>query len=296
LSKLNKTIEECHTNLGNYVFGAVATALHSFFVYDLCDVYLELIKPVVGHSARVEGGGGDEPLSLEVAERQKFAKATLYTCLEQYLRLAHPLMPYVTEELWQRLPLRECMNAENDSIMVAKYPRTQAAWTNAEVESDMAIVTDAIHAARSLRADYRIPNSTKTRFYFRSESADVQRALREQCDDFCTLGKGASLEHVAPDALPSGCSVKVVSEQLAILIDLTGVINVQDEVTRLGKELKKLAPQVEQYRKKMAIPNYKEKVPEDVQEVNAQKLANYETELSTIAAAMVSFQNMLEKA
>ena len=85
LSKLNKTITDCNANLGNYIFGAVATALHSFFIYDLCDVYLELIKPVVGHAARVEEGA--EPVSLEVTERQKFAKATLYTCLEQYLRL-----------------------------------------------------------------------------------------------------------------------------------------------------------------------------------------------------------------
>jgi len=263
-------------------------------VYDLCDVYLELIKPVVGHMARVEGEGG-APASLEVTERQKFAKATLYTCLEQYLRLAHPLMPYVTEELWQRLPARESMNSTDESIMVAKYPRAQEHWSNAQVESDMQVVTDAIHAARSLRADYRIANSTKTRFYFRSESADVQRALREQSDDFCTLGKGQSLEHVATDSLPAGCSVKVVSEQLAVLIDLTGVINVQDEIARLSRELQKLAPQVEQYRKKMSIPNYKQKVPEEVQLINAQKLASYESELATTSEAIASFENMLKK-
>lgn len=217
--------------MGDYVFGAVATALHSFFVYDLCDVYLELIKPVVGHMA--QGGGASE--SLEVTERKKFAKATLYTCLEQYLRLAHPLMPFVTEELWQRLPARKSMNSTDESIMIARYPTAQASWTNPRVESDMQVVTDAIHAARSLRADYRIPNNTKTRFYFRSESADVKRALKEQNDDFCTLGKGSSLEHVSSDSLPSGCSVKVVSEQLAVLIDLTGVINVNDEIARLTK-------------------------------------------------------------
>jgi valyl-tRNA synthetase len=290
LSKLNRTIAECNSNLDNFVFGAVASALHSFFIYDLCDVYLELIKPVVGHAAE-----GSESSSLEVTERQKFAKATLYTCLEQYLRLAHPLMPYVTEELWQRLPSLRSMNSTDESIMVAKYPVAQSDWDNVAVENDMAIVTDAIHAARSLRADYRIANSTKTRFYFRSESADVQRALSEQKDDFCTLGKGSSLELVAPDVLPSGCSVKVVSEQLSILIDLTGVINVEDEIARLSKELKKLTPQVEQYRKKMSIPNYKDKVPEEVQQINAQKLSSYESELETVAAAMKSFQDMLKK-
>ena len=186
------------------------------------------------------------------------------------------------------------MNPEVESIMVARYPTEQDTWSNPAVESDMQVVTEAIHAARSLRADYRIANSTKTRFYFRSESKDVQRALREQTDDFCTLARGASLEHVAADGvLPAGCSVKVVSEQLALHIDLTGVINVADEVKRLSKELAKLTPQVEQYRKKMSISGYQQKVPVEVQQINTQKLASYESELATISSAIESFQSMM---
>ena len=292
LSRLNRTIAECQSCLENYSFQAVTSALHSFFIYDLCDVYLELIKPVVGHASRVEESDSDT--STEKSLRQNTAKITLYTCLEQYLRLAHPLMPYVTEELWQRLPSLRSMNSEDESIMVAEYPCVQGDWNNVEVESDMQIVSDAIHAARSLRADYRIPNNTKTDFYYRSENCHVKRALGEQTDDFCTLSKGSSLQHLSPGELPPSCSVKVVSDELDILIDLTGVINAEEEIARLTKELSKLTSQAEQYKKKMSIPNYSEKVPMDVQEMNLQKLAKYESELSTISAAIRSFEKMMK--
>lgn len=72
---------------------------------------------------------------------------TLYTCLEQYLRLTHPLMPFVTEELWQRLPQRELLDS-TPSIMLSSYPTSESSWFNPEKEEDMLIVTSAIHSAR----------------------------------------------------------------------------------------------------------------------------------------------------
>jgi valyl-tRNA synthetase len=119
LSKLNTLTADCNRFLEAYSFGALASALHSFFIYEvchlsasplltlpssqLCDVYLELIKPVVGYAATAAASESEEK---ERAEVKRLAQMTLYTCLEQYLRLAHPLMPFVTEELWQRLPSR----------------------------------------------------------------------------------------------------------------------------------------------------------------------------------------------
>jgi valyl-tRNA synthetase len=91
LSRLNETVSECNKQMEAYSFGAVTSALHSFFLYDFCDLYLELCKPVVSSSAP------DGPA-------KSAAQMTLFTCLEHFLRLAHPLMPFVTEELWQRLP------------------------------------------------------------------------------------------------------------------------------------------------------------------------------------------------
>lgn len=160
LSKLNTLTADCNRFMENYSFGALANALHSFFIYEvispssnpshtfqLCDVYLELIKPVVGFAAASQTATSDaeEKARLQV---KRLAQMTLYTCLEQYLRLTHPLMPFVTEELWQRLPNRESLNP-TASIMLCEYPTTVPAWFAPEQEEDMTVITSMIHAARS---------------------------------------------------------------------------------------------------------------------------------------------------
>lgn len=132
LSRLNLTIRECNVQLADYLFGAATSALHSFFLYDFCDVYLELVKPVLNDS------------SEENAVRKKCAQNTLFTCLEVFLRLAHPIMPFVTEELWQRLPGIMTVS-KTPSIMIAPYPEVEESWSHAPSESTMEIVKEAIH-------------------------------------------------------------------------------------------------------------------------------------------------------
>lgn len=292
LSRLNATIGDCNQSLEQYIFGAAANSLHSFFLYDLCDTYLELIKPVVGFQSAAEGEI-DELTLLNKKERRKVAQATLYTCLEQFLRLAHPLMPYVTEELWQRLPARDHLS-ELPSIMIASYPEKVAEWFNPTVEQHMQTVTSAIQAARSLRADYFLPNHVKAKFFYFSENPEIQAALSQQSDDFCTLAKGESLTQLQkPEDAPKGCSVKIISDQLSLYVDLRGLVNAQDEVTRLSKEVDKLENQLAQYEAKTKVPNYEQKVPENVRKLNAEKLAAYETELAATKAVLASFQQLL---
>lgn len=101
----------------------------------------------------------------------------------------------------------------------------------------MSIVSDAIHGARSLRADYRLANHIKATFFYRTDSSDVRAALSNQADDFCTLAKAASLTYLSvDDSAPRSCAVKVLSEQLTLLVDLTGLLNIDDEIARLTKD------------------------------------------------------------
>eukprot|EP00604_Paraphysomonas_vestita_P004168 CAMPEP_0174821978 /NCGR_PEP_ID=MMETSP1107-20130205/11936_1 /TAXON_ID=36770 /ORGANISM="Paraphysomonas vestita, Strain GFlagA" /LENGTH=974 /DNA_ID=CAMNT_0016039717 /DNA_START=170 /DNA_END=3095 /DNA_ORIENTATION=- len=282
LSKLNTLTADCNRYLETYVFGAVASALHSFFIYEFCDVYLELIKPVVGYASQTSDSEQDNTKR----ETKRVAQMTLYTCLEQYLRLTHPLMPFVTEELWQRLPNRELLDS-TPTIMLSNYPTAESSWFNPEKEEDMTIVTSAIHAASSLRSHYRIPNHVKPSFYFRSTSNEVIRALTSQGNDFCTLGRSNSLiRHPEEDNIPAGWCVKVVSENLSLLLDLNGVIDCKEEIKRLEKEVDRITPQIEQYRKKINIPGYEEKVPENVRILNQEKLTAYESELKTTLEAL----------
>lgn len=281
LSKLNKTIALCDSSMRNYLFADMTSALHSFFLYDLCDLYLELIKPVVGF--------GSEGVS---ADRKRVTQATLYTCLEQFMRLTHPIMPFVTEELWQRLPLRSSMN-QLESIMVSAYPDPVAGWTNDEAEKQMEFIKSAVHAARSLRADYKVPNHVQATFYFQTTSDEVRAILESQGDDFCTLSRGSSMTLLANDApIPRGCCIRVVSDQLSILVDLTGLINLDDEISRLEKDVARLTIQVEQYEKKMGAADYEEKVPENVRVANTEKLQSYVAELEKTNSAIASFRSM----
>jgi hypothetical protein len=134
----------------------------------------------------------DSPANVD---RKYCAQATLYTVLEQFLRLMHPLMPFVTEELWQRLPNRELLT-DVPSIMIAPYPTAVPAWRNPEAEAQMDVVKEAIHGARSLRSDYRVANHIKADFSFRSEVGVRPRQLnagKTRTPPLMTLFANASL-------------------------------------------------------------------------------------------------------
>lgn len=229
LSRLNQATNECITSLTNYTFANATTALFSFFLYEFCDVYLELVKPVFANT------------SEENYNRRRIAQATIYTVLEQYLRLLHPFMPFLTEELWQRLPNRR-QYATAETIMLAPYPKDHDEWTDLESEKDMAIVKELIHSARSLRTQYKIANHVKADFYFKTDSEAVKRAVLEQADDFCTLAKGTFLqfaELAEGQPLPKGYCISVVSDQLSLLVNLTGLIDIDTELVRLSKEVER---------------------------------------------------------
>jgi len=282
LSRLATTIRDVDACLAAYDFGQAVSLLHSFFLYDVCDVYVELVKPVLSTGA---GAGG------EGADARFCAQATLYTVIEQYLRLLHPIMPFVTEELWQRLPNRSSLQCA-ESIMVAEYPALVNEWIDACVETDMNTIKDAINGARSIRHDYKIPNHVKASFFFRTEAPEVRAALESQAGDFCFLAKAQSLQWLgAQEESPAGCSVLVLSDRLTLLVNLTGIVDTQLELTRLGKEVERLRPIIDSYRRKMTAAGY-DKVPEAVRASNAEKLSASEAELAVVEATIADFAKL----
>jgi valyl-tRNA synthetase len=221
----------------------------------------------------------------------RLTQATLFTILEFFLRLAHPLMPFLTEELWQRIPRRHLINP-SPSIVVARYPTQIPEWSNPTAEKSMKLVTDAIHDARSLRADYKVPNHIKANFYFRTSDKSTREALEKQSGDFCTLAKGNFLKYSEGDDLPKGCCVKVVSDSLSLVVDLTGIVDSDTEIARLTKEVERLGPMIDTYKRKFAASDYETKVPENVRMLNIEKVAGYEAELETTIKALAVFQTM----
>lgn len=280
LSRLNTCTKDCIEALKNYQFAAATTALYSFFMYDFCDLYLELVKPVFS------------PTSQHNEEQKRLVKASLYTVLEQYLRLLHPFMPYLTEELWQRLPFLEQLDI-NESIMLTNYPKPLIEWEDPQVEKDMELIKEAIHAARSLRAEYKIPNHSQASFYFRTESEAIKNIVLDQASDFCTLARGKHLYFLESSAeIPKGYCVSVVNDQLSLLVDLTGLIDVDVEITRLKKEIDRITPSIKSYQQKMAAKDYENKVPEEVRKTNSDKLSSFQAELDATMEALKMFESM----
>jgi valyl-tRNA synthetase len=141
LSRLSACAEKTNKAFEKYEFANATTATYSFFQYEFCDVYLELLKP------RFHGLDGAD-VSDEVKADQQAAREVLYTCLDRSLRLMHPLLPYLTEELYQRLPPSP---TKVESITIAPYPTTILGWINDGIEKEMEVASDIAKQFRSKR-------------------------------------------------------------------------------------------------------------------------------------------------
>lgn len=274
LDRLNNCVRTVNDSLNSFVFGEAAGSLYSFWLYELCDVYLELTKPVF-HS-------GEE--TDEVA----FARYCLYACLDTALRLLHPIMPFVTEELWQRLPLRgNSLDSETNppsSIMVAPYPSVRSQFDTPGVDDKMSKIKEIVHAVRSIRADANLKKSKQVSAYVVSNDEDYSSVLREQEMDIKTLGGVKDLT-VTNDSssLPSGCSASVVNENVTVNVMMKGLIDdPEQELAKLDKDIEKKQSNIAALEKKMSIPEYETKVPEDVREKNLERLNSMKAEVEQL--------------
>mmetsp|Transcript_6071 Transcript_6071/g.19795 ORF Transcript_6071/g.19795 Transcript_6071/m.19795 type:complete len:475 (-) Transcript_6071:294-1718(-) len=303
LSRLAKTLDLMDAHLTNYAFGDAVRCLYEFFLNDLCDVYLEFVKPVV------YGGGenDDDDQEAEGATTKKgssssreavtLAKMTLWLCLDAGLRALHPLCPFVTEELWQRLPRSKKVQANLESIMVADYPTTSNIPVLLEAKSDdveaqTAVVLACATAARSLRAQYDLRPKVAAKFFVKIKDSKTADRFQAQQQDFVTLANAETLTVLREDDPdPDGCAITIVDEALTVLVDLKGLVDVDAEITKLTKQIADLQPLIAKLRAKQADPTYLAKAPEKLRNADADKLANYAERRDTAQAAIAMWQN-----
>jgi valyl-tRNA synthetase len=210
VSKIMNAAKVVNDLFANYRFGDAQQAAYSYWMDDLCDVYLELIKPVVYDK------------SDENKDSRKAAQTILWSALESGLRLLHPMMPFVSEELWQRLPGRGTLGAsETETIMLAAYPECKEEWMNPAVEQSMSDTLDVVKACRSLRASYNIAAKVQTKYFIKA-SGTVEGSVRAQVDDIMTLGKGSSVVVNPADAdIPSTVGTVIANDQLTVMMDVS---------------------------------------------------------------------------
>ncbi|KAG7216954.1 hypothetical protein INR49_001608, partial [Caranx melampygus] len=287
LSRLCAAVALCDAGFKAYDFPAITTAIYNFWLYELCDVYLESVKPVFSKA--------DEDSS---SQRQALVcRQTLYTCLEVGLRLLSPMMPFVTEELFQRLPRRR-PQSDPPSISVTSYPSTEEfCWHSEDVDRDMEFVMTVVKTIRSLRADY---NLTKTRAdcYLQCIDSATVSLVQKYSLQIQTLSYSqAIIPLTANQPVPEGCAVAIASDRCTVNLMLKtqdkGLIDVEKELAKLMTKKGDLEKQMEKLREKMAKNDYKEKVPVKVQEQDAEKLRQSQTELEKVKEAVDNFRKMI---
>eukprot|EP00297_Palpitomonas_bilix_P001677 CAMPEP_0113873040 /NCGR_PEP_ID=MMETSP0780_2-20120614/3548_1 /TAXON_ID=652834 /ORGANISM="Palpitomonas bilix" /LENGTH=1005 /DNA_ID=CAMNT_0000858639 /DNA_START=106 /DNA_END=3123 /DNA_ORIENTATION=- /assembly_acc=CAM_ASM_000599 len=286
LSKLNATIKEASQAFDEFDFNKATSSPYAFWLYNLCDVYLEICKPILAPI----GADVSAEVRAEAEKRQVIAQNVLYTCLDQALRLFHPFMPFVTEELFQRLPRRE--GDDVTSIMLAEFPQPNALWEDEEAEKAMSFVIDAIHEVRSMKASYNVANSVKPDLYIATKVANFKEWTEDQIVSIQTLGSVGNITVLEDDsAVPEGCVMRPVNESVQAFLMLKGFIDVKKELAQLAKKAAQLQKTKDGLLKKMEAPTYMEKVPEKVREQNTAKAEAYSQELEAIEKAIKQFES-----
>ncbi|XP_015110346.1 valine--tRNA ligase isoform X2 [Diachasma alloeum] len=272
LSRVSHAVKTCDEGMAEYDFNAATTACYNLWLYDLCDVYLEYLKPVF------QSGTPEQVLA---------ARKVLFKTLDVGLRLLSPFMPFITEELYQRLPRS---NLTYPSICVSPYPEvSECPWRNETKEKDVDFAYKLIKSIRSARSTYNLPNKTKTDAYIECSDPNLQRRL----DDYNLMIGTLAYSNVLDGKAPQGCAIITVTDKVQVHLLLKGLIDPPKELEKLMKREEQLKSTIQKLKQAVAASDYTTKVPAEVQKNNSEKLVNSEGELEQIAGAMQALRLML---
>lgn len=214
--------------------------LYDFWLKELADYYIESIKPVMK--------GNDE-------EAKKAALNTLYICLDSGLRLMHPTMPYLTEELFQRLPHRK--GEAPESICIAPFPTTLKSFKDEGVEDHVAQLQLAVSKFRSQLVALNVPKSANPQIFIKCSDAKLKDAFSKEVDVFSSLLRASSTTILASaEADPEGCLKSYINDQMTIYVKVVGLIDLKLEIERVNKRNTQLQDLMDKLQKKMTMKGY----------------------------------------
>jgi valyl-tRNA synthetase len=246
LSRLAAVTATARAGIDDFRLDESALGLYHFFWGELCDWYLEITKPIFA-------AGGDAAAET---------RDVLAYVLEAVLRLLHPFVPFITEELWHKMPRP---SGAPSSIALAAYPDEKTAARDAEAERDMGVLQAAIGAARSIRAEHELARSDELPVILRTGDARVRELLGAQSHAIRFLINTAG-DPVIEDrgaARPKGAVMHVASD-IEVLVQLKGLVEGSKEAARVERELKKVEKDLAALQKKLSLPSFADKAPPEV--------------------------------
>lgn len=260
LNKLNIAIKAAILGCEEYLMGKAISSLIHFFHDEFCSIYLETIKPIMNSD--------DE-------RKKKIITIILYECIETTLRLFHPFMPFITEDLWQRIPKRfDC-----PSIMISPYPRENIKWDSySTIKMENAIkITSSI---RKMAHTYNIG--------INKISAQIATDISDISDTFETICAMTGIKNIEqiPRGSPAnpGFTIEILSESLEVRIDLTGLIDFEKEYSNAESKKQKIVIMIKKLEDKMKDPNREEKVPQNIIDAEREKLDSYIEQINALEA------------
>jgi len=271
MSRLNSSIKNIHQHFNQYRLDMVSHDIYEFIWNEYCDWYVELAKASLN----------DDSVS-DVRKAQ--IRYVLLHVLESSMRFTHPIMPYLTEEIWQTIaPLLD--RKTTDSIVIADYPQTDSELISEQVESDMDWLQELIASVRNIRGEMKLGNAVRLPVLLQNISDEEEQRLSRIKNQFKALAKVDSLEIVKEgDEVPLSSSSMI--GQLRVLVPMKGLIDPTAELNRLGKSYEKLQKQAEGISRKLGNEGFTSKAPAEVVEAEKAKLAELEGQIKAMAGQM----------
>ncbi|ENK0840194.1 valine--tRNA ligase [Clostridium botulinum] len=268
LSRLNTVVKEVTENIEKFELGIASQKIYDFIWGEFCDWYIELVKPV---------------LYGENEEAKGIAFNVLHKVLETSLQLLHPIMPFITEEIYTHL------YTEYESIVISKWPEYKENLKDEKSEKDMEYIIEAIKSIRNVRTEMNVPPSRKAKLMIYLTENEAEGSFKEGEVYFQKLASASEVSFLE-DKETSDKNVSVVTRGAEIFIPLLELVDIEKELERLNKEKEKLEKEIDRVEKKLSNEKFVSKAPEAVVNEEKEKGEKYKAMLKSVLESLESLK------
>jgi valyl-tRNA synthetase len=269
LSRLHGTITTVTAELEAYRFDRAANSLYHFIWHEYCDWYLELIKPALQDTAHPDGPS---------------TRQTLVETLEITMRLLHPFMPFITEEIWQQLP------HEGDSIVPQSYPTADATYIGPEIERRFALLEQTVGLVRTARGLLNYPSGQQIQFFVRHNELQAQVWLTQHETYLTRLARGTWNQTAQ---WPTTRLLRLVTEGLSVGVTVASDVDVKKALERIVKQKSEQAKEIERLESKLRNSDFVAKAPPEVIEDHQERVRSLKLDQAMLASSEQQLRTML---
>ena len=269
LSKMNRLTKDVTENIDKYELGIAVSKIYDFIWEEFCDWYIEMVKP---------------RLYNDEDKTKAAALWTLKTVLINALKLLHPYMPFITEEIFCNV------QNEEESIMISKWPEYKDEWNFEEDEKAVELIKEAVRGIRNTRTGMNVPPSRKAKVFVVSESEEVRNIFENSKAFFATLGYASEVSVQSDKTGIAEDAVSVLIHQAALYMPFADLVDIDKEIERLTKEEDKMNKEIKRAQGMLSNPKFVDKAPADKVQAEKDKLEKYTQMLAQIQERLAALK------